>query len=60
MPILNVYATKDHLVPPAASQALGQFAASKDYEEFSFKGGHIGNTRNAYNTMHGSIVSVAN
>ncbi|MFO1371179.1 MAG: class III poly(R)-hydroxyalkanoic acid synthase subunit PhaC [Candidatus Competibacteraceae bacterium] len=42
MPILNVYATQDHLVPPAASKALAQCCGSKDYSELSFKGGHIG------------------
>lgn len=42
MPIFNVFATKDHLVPPAGSQALGKYANSKDYSEYPFKGGHIG------------------
>lgn len=42
MPVLNVYATKDHLVPPPASKALGTHCTSKDYTEFPFKGGHIG------------------
>ena len=42
MPILNVYASQDHLVPPSSSQALKKFVASKDYEELSFEGGHIG------------------
>lgn len=42
MPVFNVFATKDHLVPPPASQALGKYSNSKDYSEFPFKGGHIG------------------
>ena len=42
MPVLNVYAMQDHLVPPAASQALKQYAGTKDYTELSFPGGHIG------------------
>ena len=42
MPILNIYATLDHLVPPASSQALKEFVSTKDYEEFAFQGGHIG------------------
>ncbi|HOB61525.1 MAG TPA: class III poly(R)-hydroxyalkanoic acid synthase subunit PhaC [Candidatus Competibacteraceae bacterium] len=42
MPVLNVYATQDHLVPPAASKALAEHCGSRDYSEFSFKGGHIG------------------
>jgi polyhydroxyalkanoate synthase len=41
-PVFNVYATQDHLVPPAASLALGKFVKSRDYSEFAFKGGHIG------------------
>jgi len=42
MPILNIFAEQDHLVPPAASRALARLAGSKDYTELSFKGGHIG------------------
>jgi polyhydroxyalkanoate synthase len=42
MPVLNVYAEKDHLVPPAASKPLKQSISSKDYTELAFKGGHIG------------------
>lgn len=42
MPILNIYATEDHLVPPAASLALKKYIGSQDYTEVPFKGGHIG------------------
>ena len=42
MPVLNVYATLDHLVPPASSKALKGLVGSADYSEFAFKGGHIG------------------
>ncbi len=42
MPLLNIFAEQDHLVPPAASRALARVAGSKDYTELSFKGGHIG------------------
>jgi len=42
MPVLNIYATADHLVPPDASRALKGLAGTKDYTELSFKGGHIG------------------
>lgn len=42
MPVLNVYAMQDHLVPPAASTTLGNYCGSKDYTELSFRGGHIG------------------
>ena len=41
-PVLNVYATQDHLVPPAASTCLQKHVGSKDYREFAFEGGHIG------------------
>jgi len=42
MPVLNVYATKDHLVPPPASLALGDLVGSRDYGTYAFEGGHIG------------------
>ncbi|MCI0668551.1 MAG: class III poly(R)-hydroxyalkanoic acid synthase subunit PhaC [Methylococcaceae bacterium] len=42
MPVLNVYATLDHLVPPAASKVLKKLISSEDYEEIEFPGGHIG------------------
>ncbi|RKZ70142.1 MAG: class III poly(R)-hydroxyalkanoic acid synthase subunit PhaC [Gammaproteobacteria bacterium] len=42
MPVLNVYAEKDHLVPPSASKPLKHATSSKDYSEITFKGGHIG------------------
>ena len=42
MPILNIYAEQDHLVPPDASRALRDLAGTRDYTELSFKGGHIG------------------
>jgi polyhydroxyalkanoate synthase len=41
-PLLNIYATEDHLVPPAATIPLNDFVGSKDKELYSFKGGHIG------------------
>jgi len=42
MPVLNVYATADHLVPPDASRALRDLVGSDDYSEHAFRGGHIG------------------
>jgi len=42
MPVLNIYAEQDHLVPPDASRALQGLVGSEDYTELSFKGGHIG------------------
>lgn len=42
MPLLNIYAEQDHLVPPSASKALRGRTGSPDYSESSFRGGHIG------------------
>lgn len=42
MPMLNIYAEQDHLVPPLASRALASHVSSSDYSELSFRGGHIG------------------
>ena len=42
MPVLNIYAEQDHLVPPDASRALRDLVGSDDYTELAFKGGHIG------------------
>lgn len=41
-PLLNIYATEDHLVPPAATIPLNDYVGSSDKELYSFKGGHIG------------------
>lgn len=42
MPVLNIYARDDHLVPPAASKALGRYVGTRDYTEIEFPGGHVG------------------
>jgi polyhydroxyalkanoate synthase len=42
MPVLNLYAEKDHLVLPASSLALEQYIGTKDYTVRSFPVGHIG------------------
>jgi polyhydroxyalkanoate synthase len=42
VPVLNIFAEQDHLVPPAASKALKDLVGSDDYTELSFRGGHIG------------------
>jgi polyhydroxyalkanoate synthase len=42
MPVLNVYAEEDHLVPPISSQALEKYIGSQDYTARSFPVGHIG------------------
>jgi polyhydroxyalkanoate synthase len=42
MPVLNVFAEQDHLVPPDSSRALKKHVGTKDYTELVFPGGHIG------------------
>lgn len=42
MPVLNIYAAADHLVPPDSSKALEQYVGSDDYTVMEFPGGHIG------------------
>ncbi len=42
MPVLNIFAEQDHLVPPSASTPLGGLIGGDDYSELSFRGGHIG------------------
>jgi len=42
MPVLNLYAEQDHLVPPASTIALEQYIGTDDYTVLSFPVGHIG------------------
>ena len=42
VPVLNIYARDDHLVPPDSSRALKGLTSSNDYTEMVFPGGHIG------------------
>jgi polyhydroxyalkanoate synthase len=42
VPILNIYAEQDHLVPPASAKALGGLTGTQDYSERSFNSGHVG------------------
>ncbi|MEW5858383.1 MAG: class III poly(R)-hydroxyalkanoic acid synthase subunit PhaC [Cyanobacteriota bacterium] len=42
IPILNIYAKEDHLVPSASSLALQKYIGSEDYTVRSFPVGHIG------------------
>mgnify|MGYP002700172921 FL=1 len=41
-PVLNIYATYDHIVAPQSSAALQQHISPKLYQEFKLEGGHIG------------------
>ena len=42
MPVLNLYAEYDHLVPPPSSMALEKYVGSDDYTGQLFPTGHIG------------------
>ena len=42
MPVLNVYAKDDHIIPPATSRALGPKVGTAEYEELALPGGHVG------------------
>jgi polyhydroxyalkanoate synthase len=42
MPVLNVYAQDDHIIPPGSSQALAKFVDKKKYTELALPGGHVG------------------
>ncbi len=42
MPVLNVYAEFDTLVPPVSSKALAKHIGSKDIQELTYPVGHIG------------------
>jgi polyhydroxyalkanoate synthase len=41
-PLLNIYASADHLVPPSATKPLNEVVGSTDKALYEFKGGHIG------------------
>lgn len=41
-PVLNLYATQDHIVPPAAAAAMEHCIGSEDYESLAIDTGHIG------------------
>ena len=42
MPVLNVYAERDHIVPPPCAKALKDYVGSKDYTELALSSGHVG------------------
>jgi len=41
-PLLNLYAKGDHIVPPAACEAMGRYVGSRDYTACAIDTGHIG------------------
>ena len=42
MPVLNIYAEEDHLVPPASTLALKDYVGASDYTVLAYPVGHIG------------------
>ncbi|WP_418319370.1 class III poly(R)-hydroxyalkanoic acid synthase subunit PhaC [Piscinibacter sakaiensis] len=42
MPVLNIYATGDTVVPVCCTKGVGEHFGSKDYTEVAVPGGHIG------------------
>lgn len=42
VPVLNVYARADHMVPIAAARALGDLIGRRRYQELAVEGGHVG------------------
>ncbi|MGI9388182.1 MAG: class III poly(R)-hydroxyalkanoic acid synthase subunit PhaC [Methyloligellaceae bacterium] len=42
MPVLNVYALQDHIIPPPCTTALSKYVGTKDYTELPLPGGHVG------------------
>lgn len=42
MPLLNIFASGDHIVPPSSTKPLNDLVGSTDKELYEFKGGHIG------------------
>lgn len=42
VPVLNIYAEHDHIVPVSCTKALGEYVRPKLYSEIGFPGGHVG------------------
>lgn len=42
VPVLNVYAKDDHIIPPKTTQALRGAVGTRDYSEIGLEGGHVG------------------
>jgi len=58
-PVLNLYATKDHIVPPKATRVLSQHIKPTLYHEQALVGGHIG-AFTGLKTQHDLIKSLSN
>ena len=42
VPVLNIYAEQDHIVPVSCTRPLGDYVRPKLYQEIGFSGGHVG------------------
>jgi polyhydroxyalkanoate synthase len=42
MPVLNVFAEEDHIIPPKSTQAMKKHVGTRDYTELPLPGGHVG------------------
>jgi polyhydroxyalkanoate synthase len=42
IPVLNVFATGDHIIPPPCSRAMGRLLDARLYEELALPTGHVG------------------
>lgn len=42
MPVLNIFAKNDHIIPPPCSAALGKYVGSDDYTDLCLPAGHVG------------------
>jgi len=42
MPVLNIFANDDHIIPPAMTRNVGSRFGTKDYTEVAFPAGHMG------------------
>jgi len=42
MPVLNIYATGDTIIPVSCSKGVGEHFGTRDYSELAVPGGHIG------------------
>ena len=42
MPVLNVFALNDHIIPPECSMALKDYVGTQDYTDLPLPGGHVG------------------
>jgi polyhydroxyalkanoate synthase len=42
MPVLNIFADDDHIIPPAMTRNVGARLGTKDYTELALPSGHMG------------------